>query len=66
MATIGGRQVSDVARERKANIKATGGLPAKKMTPPQGSLLGNDAKNIKIRGIYENMAEGLKRSGRGR
>ena len=60
MASIGGRLVKDVARERKANLKATGGLPAKK---PQGSMLSNDAKNIKIRGKYEDMEEGLKRPG---
>ena len=63
MASIGGRLVKDVAKDRLKNLKATGGLPTKKMTPPQGSMLGNDAKNIKIRGKYEDMEEGLKRPG---
>lgn len=63
MASIGGRLVKDVAKERLKNLKATGGFPAKK---PQGSSLGNDAKNIKIRQRYEDMEEGLKRSGKPR
>lgn len=49
MATIGGRQVRDVAAERKANLKATGGLPAKR----QDSVLSSDAKNLKIKKKYE-------------
>ena len=60
MATIGGRQVMDVAAERKANIKATGGFPVKKAAP----LVSNDAKNIKIRGKYEDSEYGFKRGGK--
>ena len=45
--------ISDTAKQRKANIKATGGMPPK----PQKPLMSQDAKNIKIRQGYESIPE---------
>jgi hypothetical protein len=53
MASIGNKTVKQVATGRLANIKATGGLPAK----PQEPLLSQSAKNIKVRQQAEQVPE---------
>lgn len=53
--------IRETAKLRLANLKKTGGFPEVK---PKGSLLGNDAKQIKIRKGYEDMEEGFKRGGK--
>ena len=49
--------IKDVANQRKANIKATGGFPPAKTKP----LMSDDTKAIKIRQKYEDMEEGFSR-----
>jgi hypothetical protein len=46
--------ISETAKKRIANIKATGGIPPAK---PKGQSLANDARQIKARGSYEDIPE---------
>lgn len=55
--------ISDTAKQRLANIKKTGGIPPKR---PQGSTLGQDAKNIKVRQQAEEIPEANIQRGKGR
>lgn len=57
MATI-----RDTAKQRLANLKATGGLPPKKQAP----LMSQDAKNIKVRQQAEEIPEAKIDRGKGR
>jgi len=53
--------IRDVAKERLANLKATGGIPKKAPPATQAPVMSQSAKNIKVRQKAEDMEEGIKR-----